>query len=94
LIGGGGSSIQSRVTRTFVGGLIYGFLVKQFPQIPALPLIGRSGTVALGVALLKPKTPMFQDMGIAAAAIAGSSLGQTGTVSGVGDDSDEVLQSG
>ncbi len=72
-----------------IGGLAYGLLVKNFPQLPRLPGIGRSGTVALGVYFLKPSNQILRDMGIAAAAIAGYSFGETGSVSG---DDDDVLR--
>lgn len=68
-----------------LGGFAYGVLIKNFPQIPALPVLGRSGTVAAAVYFLKPSSQLLQDVGIAAAAIAGNSLGQTGTVSGDAD---------
>ena len=53
-----------------------------------IPGIGRSGTVALAVYFLKPSNQILQDMGVAAAAIAGYSFGETGSVSG---DDDEVI---
>lgn len=68
-----------------IGGLAYGLLVKNFPQLPRIPGIGRSGTVALGVYFLKPNNQILRDMGIAAAAIAGYSFGETGTISGDDD---------
>lgn len=73
--------------RVALGGLGYGLLVKHVP-IPRIAAIGRSGTVALAIYLLKPSSQLLQDVGIAAAAIAGASFGETGTVSG---DGDEVL---
>lgn len=70
-----------------LGGLGYGLLIKYFgAQLPRLPGVGRSGTVALAVYLLKPKNKILQDVGVAAAAIAGYSFGETGTISG-----DDVL---
>lgn len=87
--GGGASSggnIQKRLQNVALGGLAYGLLVKNFPTLPRIPGIGRSGTVALAVYFLKPKAGIFQDLGIAAAAIAGASFGETGSVSGDGDD--------
>lgn len=89
--GGGGAGIQSRLQRVALGGLGYGLLVKFFPEMPRLPGVGRSGTVALAVYFMKPTTQLLQDVGIAAAAIAGASFGQTGVVSGDGDEDDEVL---
>jgi hypothetical protein len=85
--GGGGSNISTRIQNVALGGLAYGLAVKNFPQIPRIPGIGRSGTVALAIYFLKPKSRLIQDIGIAAAAIAGASFGETGTVSG----DDEVL---
>ena len=69
-----------------LGGLAYGLLVKNWPAMPRLPGIGRSGTVALAVYFLKPKNGILQDLGVAAAAIAGYSFGETGSVSGDEDD--------
>lgn len=65
-----------------IGGLAYGYIEKNFPQIPSVPFIGKSGTVALACYFLRAKSPMVRDVGIAAAAIAGYSLGTTGHVSG------------
>lgn len=76
------------MTNVAMGGLLYGFLMKTFPTLPRIPGIGRAGTVAVGVYFMKPSSKMLQDLGIAAAAIAGASFGETGTVSG---DGDEVL---
>lgn len=71
-----------------IGGLAYGLLVKNFPQLPRIPGIGRSGTVALGVYFLKPRNEILRNVGIAAAAIAGFSFGETGSISG-----DDILAS-
>ena len=87
--GGGSANISTRIQNVALGGLAYGLAVKNFPQIPKIPGIGRSGTVALAIYFLKPKSRLIQDIGIAAAAIAGASFGETGSVSG----DDEVLTS-
>jgi hypothetical protein len=84
--GGSGGNIQKRLQNVALGGLAYGLLVKNFPQLPRIPGIGRSGTIALAVYFLKPKSGLVQDLGIAAAAIAGASFGETGTVSGDDDN--------
>lgn len=81
-------NIQKTLTGVAIGGLAYGLLVKNFPQLPRLPGIGRSGTVAIAVALLKPRNEILRNVGVAAAAIAGYSFGESGTVSG-----DELLSS-
>jgi len=72
---------------TAIGGFAYGFIEKQWgAQVPSLPVIGKSGTIALACYFLAPKHPIIQDVGIAAAAIAGYSFGKTGVVSGHYDD--------
>jgi hypothetical protein len=83
---GGGGNIASRIQNVALGGLAYGLAIKHIPGIPRIPGIGRSGTVALAIYFLKPKSRLLQDVGIAAAAIAGASFGETGSVSG-----DDVL---
>lgn len=88
--GGSSQNVQSRLTKVLLGGFAYGILVKTFPDIPRIPGIGRSGTVALAVYLMKPSSQLLQDLGVAAAAIAGSTFGETGTVAGFSDD--DVLQ--
>lgn len=54
--------------------------------MPTIPMLGKSGTVAAACYFLKPKGQLMQDVGIAAAAIAGYTFGATGHVSGHGDD--------
>lgn len=72
---------------TAMGGFAYGFLEKQFgAQIPSLPLVGKSGAVAIACYFLSPRMKILRDVGIAASAIAGYSFGKTGVVSG-----DEVV---
>ena len=83
--GGAHASVQKRIQGVALGGLAYGLIVKNFPQLPRLPGVGRSGTVALAVYFLKPSNKILQDIGVAAAAIAGYSFGETGTVSGEDD---------
>lgn len=65
-----------------IGGLAFGLLVKNFPNLPRIPGVGRSGTVALAVYFLKPKNQILRSMGIAASAIAGYSFGESGTIAG------------
>lgn len=88
--GGANHNIQRTLQGVAIGGLAYGLLVKNFPSLPRIPGIGRSGTVALAVYFLKPRNEILRNVGVAAAAIAGYSFGETGTISG--DDGD-VLSS-
>lgn len=79
--------VQRSIPAVALGGLAYGLLVKYFPGMPKLPVVGRSGTVALAIYLLKPTNHIIQSVGIAAAAIAGYSFGETGSVSGYDEES-------
>lgn len=78
----GRSRGRQAIIGTAIGGAVYGFLEKTVPGIPSLPIIGKSGTVALVCYMLGEKHPIINDVGIAAAAIAGYSLGKTGVISG------------
>jgi hypothetical protein len=82
--------MQSQLIGTAIGGFGYGLIVKNWPNMPRVPGIGTSGTVAIAVALLKPNNQILRSIGVAAAAIAGYSFGQTGTVSG---DDESILAS-
>lgn len=67
-----------------LGGFIYGYLEKNVSQIPTLPIIGKSGAIALGCYFFGGKSPgIVADVGNAAAVIAGYSFGSTGRVSGM-----------
>lgn len=95
---GGGASVgaltPSKLFSVGLGGAIYGYIEKKFPTLPTLPMIGRSGTIAVISYFVAKNGGMghagiVKDVGIAAAAIAGYQLGSTGKVSGddvVGDD--------
>lgn len=85
-MGGQSGSYKNRLLGTAIGGLAYGFVEKTFPSMPTLPLVGKSGTVALACYFFGGSHPIIRDVGIAAAAIAGYSLGKTGKVSGDVDD--------
>lgn len=69
-----------------LGGAVLGFIEKQFPNLPTVPLIGRKGTIALAAYFVARRGGSFshiaRDVGLAAAAIAGNELGATGRVSG------------
>lgn len=69
-----------------LGGAVLGFLEKQFPNLPTVPLIGRKGTLAVIAYFVARKGgslgTIARDVAVAAAAIAGNELGSTGKVSG------------
>lgn len=71
-----------------IGGFCYGQLVKNFPTLPQIPGLGRAGSVAALVYFLKPSSTLLQNVGLAAAVIAGNSFGLSGSVAG---DDDEVI---
>lgn len=66
-----------------LGGFIYGYLEKNFPQIPTLPIVGKSGAIAIIAYFAGGKhAGIIADVGNAASVIAGYSFGSTGKVSG------------
>lgn len=75
-----------------LGGAAFGYIEKTFPTMPSLPLVGRSGTIALAAYFLSKRGGMgggiVRDIAIAGAAISGYQLGKTGTISGdvMGDE--------
>jgi hypothetical protein len=83
-VGGQAGSYKNRLIGTGIGGLAYGFIEKMFPNMPTIPLLGKSGTVALAAYFFGGSHPIVKDVGIAAAAIAGYSLGKDGAISGYG----------
>lgn len=67
-----------------IGGAAFGFISKQFgDKLPTLPLLGRSGTIALAAYWFgKGKGGLVRDIAISAAVIAGYEIGTTGHISG------------
>lgn len=80
--GSGKNALKNDLMRMAVGGFAYGFIDKQFPNLPRLPYIGKSGTIAIAAYFLGDKHPIVQDVGRAAAVIAGYTLGKDGAISG------------
>lgn len=73
------------------GALAYGFLEKQafFQSLPSLPVIGKTGTIALGAYLLSDggRNKLADDICTAALVIAANQYGSTGTITGVDEAS-------
>lgn len=87
-IGGGATGAMSatRSGALALGGFIYGYIEKNVPQFPTLPVVGKSGAIALAAYFLGGKQAgLIADVGNAASVIAGYSFGATGKVSGVAD---------
>jgi len=86
-VGGGatGGMSLNKSGSLALGGFIYGYVEKTFgPQLPALPLVGKTGAIAIAAYFLGGKSPgLIADVGNAASVIAGYSFGSTGKVSGL-----------
>lgn len=72
---------------TAFGGFALGFVDKNFPTLPTLPIIGRAGTIALAAYALGKWGGMnlgglVRDVALAGAAVAGYEMGKDGKVSG------------
>jgi hypothetical protein len=81
---GGTSLTPNRMLEFGIGGAVFGFVSKQFgDKLPTLPILGRSGSIALAAYWLgKGKGGLVRDVAIAAAVIAGYEVGTTGHISG------------
>jgi hypothetical protein len=81
---------------TAVGGAVLGFIEKQFPTLPTVPLLGRAGTIAVAAHFLSKQggqtSGILRDVALAGAAIAGYQLGKEGKVSGDDDVSGDIAQ--
>lgn len=90
--GGGGRGLSGFVSNDrigkVVGALAVGFLEKQglMQQLPALPLIGRKGTIALAAYMLGGKSKLANDICDAALILAAHEFGSTGSITGVGGE--------
>lgn len=73
-----------------------GFVEKQFPSLPTIPILGRAGTIAVAAHFLSKQggqtSGIARDVALAGAAIAGYQLGLTGKVSGEDVDGDLAEQ--
>jgi hypothetical protein len=82
--GATGAMSMSRSGALALGGFVYGYIEKNVPQVPTLPLVGKSGAIALIAYFMGGKSPgIIADVGNAASVIAGYSFGSTGKVSGM-----------
>lgn len=81
---------------TAIGGAVLGFVEKQFPSLPTIPILGRAGTIAVAAHFLSKQggqtSGIARDVALAGAAIAGYQLGLTGKVSGEDVDGDLAEQ--
>lgn len=79
----GGLTIQHLVAAG-IGGYALGFIKKTFTTLPSIPVLGTTGTIALGAYLLRNqlRTPIVRDVAMAAAAVAGNTLATTGSIQG------------
>ena len=80
-----GGFLGERRTQLALGALAVGFLEKQnlLAQLPALPIVGRKGTIAVAAHLLSGGKPgIAADVCTAALLLAAHEFGQTGKVSG------------
>lgn len=86
--GSHGGLTFNHMAATAFGGFALGFINKTFPSLPTLPIIGRSGSIALGAWFLAKHmggggtSGLLRDVAMAGAAVAGFELGTTGKVSG------------
>ncbi len=82
-IGGSDKTFRDTLIGVGIGGFGFGWLMKHYAnQIPTLPMVGKSGTIAIASYFFRGQHKVVRDIGVAAAAIAGYSFGKTGAVEG------------
>jgi hypothetical protein len=82
----GKGNLQKVMTGAAVGGFLIGFIEKQFPTLPVLPVVGKKGAIAFAAYIIAGKGGQIgaiaRDVATVAAGIAGYEYGSTGKVSG------------
>ncbi|HKW09192.1 MAG TPA: hypothetical protein VJO33_02365, partial [Gemmatimonadaceae bacterium] len=91
----GGGLISNESVQMAIGGACYGYAVKTglVAMLPALPLIGRTGTAAIVLDYFARHGggEIARRASRAAAAIAGYQLGHDGSITGVAGDANEYV---
>jgi hypothetical protein len=81
-----GGSLGKRATGALVGGWVLGYIDKNFPTLPVIPMLGKAGTIAGASYLLATKmhVKFAADVCLAAASVAGYEMATTGHILGEG----------
>jgi hypothetical protein len=84
--GAAGGSLSKRAMGALVGGWVLGYVDKNFPTLPVIPMLGKAGTIAAGAYLLATKmhVKFAADVALAAASVAGYEMSTTGHILGGG----------
>jgi len=82
----GHRGLQKTMIGSAIGGFLIGFIEKQFPNLPTLPIVGKKGAIAIGGYFLAQKGGQLgtiaRDVATVAIGIAGYEFGTTGKVTG------------
>jgi hypothetical protein len=84
-VGGSAKVTQKTMMAAAIGGAALGFVDKNFPTLPTIPMLGRAGTIALVAYMLAGRGGLgtiAKDVALAGAAVAGYELGKEGKISG------------
>lgn len=91
----GGSSGKT-ILGAGIGGAVLGFIEKQWPTFPTVPILGRAGTIAVAAYFLQKQggmsSPILRDVAIAGAVVAGYQLGKEGKIAGEDIDGDDQVR--
>jgi len=86
---GGGGKLNGVLSHV-AGGFGYGLVEKTFPNLPTIPILGRTGTITAIAYFLQGKVPFAKEVMIAGAVLSGYQLGKDGAIHG--DDMDDFAQ--
>lgn len=94
--GASGNTTGKTIIGAGIGGAVLGFVEKQWPSFPTVPILGRAGTIAVAAYFLSKQggmsSPILRDVAIAGAVVAGYQLGKEGKVSGDDDVSGDLAE--
>lgn len=84
-VGGGGGFLNGDRVGAIIGGFVLGMLDKNGTSLPTVPMLGRAGTLGVGLyfAGKQFRMPILVHGATAALAIASYQLGSTGKIAGV-----------
>jgi hypothetical protein len=77
-----GGFLSQQQINAGLGGAALGFIQKQFPNLPKIPILGEAGTVAVAAWMLRGKVPLANDVATAAIVVAAYQLTSTGKIVG------------
>lgn len=84
--GGGGDSMMTLLGEPALAGVVLGYINKNQPNFPTVPMLGRAGTLAAAAYFFRKQFPLARKLAPAWAAIAGYEWQMEGKIAGYGGE--------